>query len=331
MRKISLLLSSLSVLALVAGATPITAVAASQVREGPSFCRSAQPIVATASRMSLALKGCPLQGRKIEMSIGTGQVGVGVHVPPPGYTTGNSTLTTHGSYALIVSNTGHRVTVKALGPSSVTTRTRGISPAADPACDESGVAYTGTLWAQKYKWYYNSSTASRAGLSASTSLSDLRQSFTNMTQGLNNCGFPTNVWNSDSAYQGDTSKFANINSSGDCTSNFPDGQNTLSWGPFSVSDILALTCWSANGAGLNQEVDTYLGSNVGMVDSLPSNCSESYDVQTIMTHESGHTFGLQDLYDYSQADQVMYGYISPCYIRHHLGRGDYQGMSHLYG
>lgn len=137
-------------------------------------------------------------------------------------------------------------------------------------------------------------------------------------------------------FEGNTSAYANINSSAQCTSKFPDGQNTVSWGPFdsSAAGTEAVTCVTWNSGSLAMiEADIYLGSNVGMVDSLPSNCSSAgdsdLDLQTIVTHEWGHAYGLA--HETSGPDEVMYPYKSYCQLRRHLGEGDYNGMSSLYG
>jgi hypothetical protein len=131
------------------------------------------------------------------------------------------------------------------------------------------------------------------------------------------------------AYQGTTSRFANINSGGHCTTNFPDGQNTVSWGPFSGNPDVALTCIEQSGVTMT-ESDTYLGSNVNMVDNLPANCNGLVDLQTTMTHEWGHAYGLGDLTNNTYRDEVMFEVKPTCDLRRHLGLGDYNGMGLLY-
>jgi Matrixin len=197
-----------------------------------------------------------------------------------------------------------------------------LAPSADPDVTATDI------------WYYNESSVSRAGLSGSTTLSDIRQANTNLTQGINNCGFTQGAFEVKGAYSGTTSKFANINSASQCTSNFPDGQDTVSWGPFDTnhSSTLAYTCYhwhtNANGYPAMDEADTYLGSNRSIVDSFPQNCSNKYDLQSVMTHEWGHAYGLA--HETSGADEVMYPTKFSCNDRRHLGSGDYSGMASLY-
>jgi hypothetical protein len=161
-----------------------------------------------------------------------------------------------------------------------------------------------------------------------------------MSTGQNNCGFSEGIFAVNGSYQGTTSLYANIDSSGHCTSNFPDGQNTVSWGPFDSSQYnqsthlgtLALTCiehGSFNGMQTITEADIYLGSNVGMVDSFPSNCTYQEDLQSIVTHEWGHAFGLA--HETTESAEVMYPTRAWCTLRRHLGLGDWNGMASLYG
>jgi hypothetical protein len=73
----------------------------------------------------------------------------------------------------------------------------------------------------------------------------------------------------------------------------------------------------------------YVGSNRGLVDTLPANCNGQSDLQTVMTHEWGHSYGLG--HEMSGPDEVMYPSRPTCQagLRRHLGEGDYDGMSAL--
>jgi hypothetical protein len=136
-------------------------------------------------------------------------------------------------------------------------------------------------------------------------------------------------------FKGNTSKYANLNSKGQCNKpKFPDGQNTVSFAAFSSSagSTLAATCygWKVTVSGSQEmvEADTQIGSNRRIVDSFPSKCHGLYDLQSIMTHEWGHAFGLA--HETSGPDEVMYPVESPCHLRRHLGGGDWSGMASLY-
>jgi hypothetical protein len=162
---------------------------------------------------------------------------------------------------------------------------------------------------------------------------NLRAAVNNMINGINNCGYAENVWTASAAYQGDTSRYANIDESNHCSSNWPDGQSTLSWLTFDDHSILASTCINkvdVFGTKFFNEVDTAISKGTGLVTTFPQPCNNSYyDLQTVMTHEWGHGYGLA--HESSGPDEVMYPYVSPCALRRHLGKGDYNGMASLYG
>jgi hypothetical protein len=119
-------------------------------------------------------------------------------------------------------------------------------------------------------------------------------------------------------------------------SSFPDGQNTVSFGPFNSSvfnqsthlGTIAYTCWAFNGYSMT-EGDIYFGSNVDFWNSLPSPCYYAQDLQTAATHEWGHVFGMA--HETSGPDEVMYPRRGWCTLRRHLGNGDFFGMALIYG
>jgi hypothetical protein len=326
-------LPAVAALVLLAGATT-TAMASPAVTQ--SFCSSVGPIPASSIAGPVSLSQCPIQGRSIVRSGSTGQVGV--NVPGPGYTNVGIALTTHGDYALSVTNDNGQVKTSTSLPSTQVRlpagAARSSSAALPPQCTELGYSPEGVLWNTTLNWYYNESTASRAGLSGATTLSNIRTANSNVTLGANNCGFtPTTGFNAYGAYQGTTTRYANINSAGDETSNFPDGQNTVSWGPFNAGlGDLAVTAYEYDDAtDFVTESDTYLGSNVAIATSIPAGCTSNYDLTSIMAHEWGHAYGLGDLTSAAYEDQLMYQYFSPCEIRSTLGEGDWNGMGTLYG
>lgn len=205
-----------------------------------------------------------------------------------------------------------------------------MSPAAsDPACSESGYVLRGDAWAAGTTdyWYYNESSVSRSGLSVSATLADTRQASSNMTLGINNCGYAEGAWRSKASFQGNTSRYANVDSAAHCTSRFPDGQSTVSWGTL-PSGTLAITCWHDIGGNEISETDIQINAYNGIVDTLPSGCTSQSDLQSVVTHEWGHAFGLS--HETSGANEVMYPTVGPCRLRRHLGRGDYNGMAALY-
>lgn len=327
MRRWQFLISIIAALplVLVVGffSVPAVATAASMA---PQFCHTDTPIPANDIASPLDLRTCPIQGRELFLRTANGQHVAGLHVPAAGHGIGNITLTTTGEYKLTAYNNNGYLKVTDSYPATT------IAASSDPACSETAYNLEGPFWGSTYKWYINESTiTNRTNLNLSSTITNIRQGNTNMTTGVNNCGY-SGEFGAYGAFQGNTSRYANINSSGNCTSKFPDGQNTVSFGSFNsgLSD-LAVTCYTWNGAPvqLMDEADIYFGSNVGIVNSFPSNCTWSFDLQTVATHEWGHVFGLA--HETSGTHEVMYPYVQPCHLRRHLGNGDWHGMAHLYG
>jgi hypothetical protein len=215
-----------------------------------------------------------------------------VRVPPPGYTVANNIVATNGAYKLMATNANGRLTVRE-SRMLASSAPRPATAVADPACSEDEHQFIGGNWAQtQVPWYINTSTiANRTNLDVATAVSNIRQGNSNMTTGQNNCGFigqPAAF----GAYQGSTSRFANINANLNCTSTFPDGQNTHSFGPDNLFDQvthsgpIAVTCDNYNTVtGRMIESDIYFGSDVRIVNTLPANCLFAIDLQTVATHE----------------------------------------------
>lgn len=317
----------------VAVAVSVTFMAVSATAQAqPAFCAHKGAITAKDLAQGVSVGNCPVQGRLVVRSYGTGTLGA--HVPPAGQVQVAQVLTTTGDHLLAVTNDHGRVTAS----SSLPTTTTPVAPslaapdvaAPDPACSQSFFGTLGFAWDRTLKWFYNQSTAGRAGLSGTASLADIRSANQNITLGINNCGFSQRGFRSVGAFQGTTAKFANVDSTVHCTSNFPDGQNTVSWGTIDDPSVLAVTCWDALLSVRSPiETDIYFGSNVGLVDTFPPTCTRSFDLQSVATHEWGHAFGLA--HETSGPDEVMFPTSRPCKLRRHLGEGDYLGMQTLYG
>lgn len=304
---------------------------------GTSVCVGSGPIPASDLMSGISAANCPLEGRLVVRSYGSSHVGV--HVPAPGHAQGAVAATISGDYILTVTNQAGIIKASTSFPQSkiASSRASASPAAADPACSEPQVVYEGFVWNKTLNWYYNQNSVTRAGLSGPATLSAIRGSNTNLTTGVNNCGYTLTRFGAYlsgtpplGAYQGTTVKYANINSSGDCLT--ADGQSTVSWGPVSDGDTLAYTCWDSdesNGTYFGTEADTYIASNMGIVTSFPTNCTSSYDLNTVMVHEWGHSYGLDE--ETGGPDLVMYQYKTPCAYRQHLGEGDWNGMADLYG
>lgn len=111
-----------------------------------------------------------------------------------------------------------------------------------------------------------------------------------------------------------------------------DGQNIITWGRASVSALAVSYIWY-NNSGVATEIDTIMNSKFTWYWSNQPLCAYSgvYDAQDILTHELGHTFGLDDHYTSAYVNNTMYGYGSKTEIKKDtLTTGDKAGVSQLY-
>lgn len=314
---------------LVAGAVasvPSTSSPAQSRAESPAqayaWCTGSSPVVATALPDRLDLASCPIVGRTVVVDATSGSAGVAV--PVPGMTVGVAAVGAMGEQSLEITNDGTHLTV---AREAAATRTTGTT--ANKSCSESTYKLTdrdAARWHEKLNWRYNTATTARAELDPAKSLRNIRRANTNLTSNAYGCtdgGF--GAWGN---YLGTTGKYANVDGYGRCTSKFPDGQNTISWGSLSGTSALAVTCFAYTADGM-VEADTYVGANRSIVNRLPDRCSNRWDLQSVMTHEWGHAFGLAHV---SESDLTMHTYVGPCsYRARSLGYGDERGMRTLYG
>ena len=120
-----------------------------------------------------------------------------------------------------------------------------------------------------------------------------------------------------------------------------DRQNIVTWGRTSGTALAVTYIWYDD-AGLATEIDTVMNNKFKWSWSDPSSPAWSanptcayrgvYDAQDILTHELGHTVGLDDEMTSDYADSTMYGYGSTGETKKDtLTTGDIAGASAIYG
>lgn len=95
-----------------------------------------------------------------------------------------------------------------------------------------------------------------------------------------------------------------------------DYQNIVTWGRTSGSALAVTYTWYNPSTGYATEIDTIMNKKFIWYWSDPASwatgetCAYSgaYDAQAILTHELGHTLGLDDHYTSEYANNTMYGY-----------------------
>jgi len=69
-----------------------------------------------------------------------------------------------------------------------------------------------------------------------------------------------------------------------CVNTTFDGKNSVNWGNSNIPNVLAMACWSASAAGSANECDILVDPNWDW--------GGTFDLQTVVLHESGHCAGL---------------------------------------
>jgi hypothetical protein len=112
-----------------------------------------------------------------------------------------------------------------------------------------------------------------------------------------------------------------------------DGQNIITWGSTSASALAVSYIWYNQATGVATEVDTIMNKKFTWYWSGSTSCAFGgvYDAQNILTHELGHTFGLNDHYTAEYVNNTMYGYGSKTEVKKNtLTVGDTSGINLIY-
>lgn len=206
-----------------------------------------------------------------------------------------------------------------------------------------------------YKWYWPwlfrtttgtaLATDSQADFDAAT-----RRATANITQGRNTCGLRGGT-RAAGAFIGHTTRRGNfVYADGQTTCGASDHQNVIDEGDLPggfLDATLAWTCtWAETHHGVTMAVSADIRMNSGDYNwtynpnddpacdpALPPDPQRwRYDVESVLTHEVGHVFGLVNLSEAEDINQTMFPGIRRCsgHMRT-LGRGDVLGMRALYG
>ncbi len=310
----------LLVVSLLAGSTTVRAAPARPA------CPVA-PLLASAARTVPTAAGCSAVGRAV-----AGPGGLIAHVPAAGYGVGVSRPAATGAQVMTVENTGRAVVIA----SSSTPASASAAPRTAAACSEYQYAFETDrqghrlAWHSVLRWYLTYATSARAGIVTAHAVAALRAANRNVTTDNNDCGSTARFPGAVGSFQGNTSRYSNVDSRG-CTSKFPDGQSTISFGGVASGTTLGTTCFAfrTSGAGHMIEADILIASNRNVYANLPSPCGYRYfDLQSVATHEWGHAYGLAHS---GGRDLTMYPAARACnYSMRTLGRGDITGLSTLY-
>ena len=318
-----------STLSVVAPQDPARAVTNRQV----PACNSSSRLRATELPSRIPAGACRLTVRTVV------DRGLGVVVPPPGHTVRAVAASASGHDEIAVA-TARNGTVRILAAGPETRPSKAAlagSPCDDciPPCeDDAFTLFSGRPRVRTSQpWYFNASTRP-SYLPKRATRRAMKDGTGNITEARNNCDLEDPV-GATARYKGGTGKRADF-SSGVCSD--PDRQNTVDFGKVGSTGALAVTCfWTATDPVVEQSF--IVQADIRFKKSAPwttrpgrNSCSNSYDIEGVMTHERGHAFGLgHPSAARRHALLTMYPMAFPCSGNARtLGLGDVKGLRRLY-
>ncbi|HEX6356682.1 matrixin family metalloprotease [Actinophytocola sp.] len=199
---------------------------------------------------------------------------------------------------------------------------------ADTTSDCASTAYALEKWrlSGTHTWSYNP--AGAPATVAPMALTTIQRATTNLTGGQNRCGTRATLAISQ-AYSGTNTKTAQISPTAACTGN--DGISVTSWGAL-PANTLGYTCvYYKTSTGTVIASDMMLNSTKKwFTGNVPAGCTDSFDLESVVTHERGHTAGLSHVDQTTQARQTMSPRTLACTTYKRLiGSGDLTGLQAL--
>ncbi len=291
--------------------------------------RYKQEIRAGALPEVLDEERCPVAGRVIVDG------GVGAVVPEPGMAVTAEAASAGGGQHLVVSNPrGDKILLDDVGKETDSEAAPGLTTRASRAgvCQDSFYSSRDTKLYNYNRWYVNTRSIP-SNLSKAGAVGAIRRGGSNISNVKDSCGIRDGV-RGRLIYEGGTKRSVNITSNLNCTSN--DYKSVVGFGDL-PRNYTAFNCvwkWVQDGRPdrvahsdirLNKEDHAWTTRVTG-------SCRGRYDVESSMTHERGHTFGLGEAPEGSHGNLTMSEESNgPCQTSERsLGRGDAIGLNRKY-
>ena len=271
---------------------------------------------------------CPLAGRAIV------DHGVGTMIPAPGESVFAEAMSPEGNQLLVVINPpGDTLLLQEVGSEggyeesgTVTAQAVGPDACSDLAYDSWGMKLYNYI-----KWYFNADTTP-SYMSKTAVLGAMKRAGTNISTVRNDCGVPDGV-PAVLEYSGTTKTSVNMRADGTCGAN--DRVSVVGFGdlPGGYTGKACVWAWIQDGPDRINSSDVRLNKvDYGWTTNVTDSCRGRYDVESTMTHERGHTFGLGDVSEAHHPNLTMSSQSNgPCQTSERtLGRGDAVGLNSKY-
>ena len=273
---------------------------------------------------------CPVEGRVIEDGP------VGSVVPPPGKGVYAEALAARGAQELGVRRLENgTIELEHVGAETDGSQDTGAEPFAvatkslgecgDPAFQSTGWRVEGT-----HVYRINWRTTPR-DLPRRAAISAIRQAGGNIADTVNGCRMGDRV-EAGISYEGYTARYADRRH-GSCTSS--DGMSVVSFGHLPIALAVACTYFEVGpgyGKLLSSDIKIDKTDRHWTTNSNSRSCKERFDLEGVITHERGHTFGLGHVPEDDHPSLTMGPTINgTCQASERsLGRGDVLGLDRKY-
>ena len=331
MRTLILLCAVMALFAVTVGTTTRTPEA--QTGGGTyEACRTGEETIsATALPETVTLERCPVGERVIRDN------GIGTVLPAPGQSIYVEAYTTTGSQELEVTRyEDGTLELEHVGDETEDAQREpefGVDGGPAPCADGHYNNLDRKVYAD-LKWYFNPRTIPDE-LSRKGATRAVKRGTANITGVHDSCRIPDRVPYR-MLYQGSTRATAQLGTGGNCSGN--DKDTVVSFGTL-PDRALAVTCTvtTPEGGPNNDRVkwsDIMLNKADFNWTTRPQarSCRGRYDVESTITHERGHTFGLAHVSESDHGNLTMSDRSNgPCQSSERsLGRGDARGLNNKY-
>jgi hypothetical protein len=205
----------------------------------------------------------------------------------------------------------------------------------DRRCTDPAGTWLGARWRVPMRWSFSPAATPGYLGPADRVEAVIRRAARNVDAGRNPCGLPENL-GTDQIDEADTDATAAVSADGGCGGR--DRRNVVSFGPL-ANGVLAVTCvWWVPGSdgtdGRIVEADIRINDADRLFEQLDDygGCADRWDLESALTHEFGHAFGLGHVAASAHPWLTMSDGLGPCDSGHRgLGLGDYAMLHAHYG